>query len=131
MAAPERLKLAVLPHHLGVARLPATGGLPAWLDLSRPMTSITRTREELSVVCPEDMIPAQTRSERGFRAIQVEHKLDFGLTGILATLTGVLAEAQVSVFALSTFDTDYLLVRQHRLRAAIEALSAIADVREA
>lgn len=129
-AASQGLRLQVLPHRLGVARLPATAALPFWFDPAQPMTSVTRTREELSVVCEEQAIPHEVRAERGFRVIQVVGPLDFALIGILSVLTRALAEAEVSVFALSTFDTDYLLVRDHRLDAAVAALRSCPEVAE-
>jgi hypothetical protein len=84
--------------------------------------SITRTEEELSVVCPEAHVPPEVKRETGWRALKVEGPLDFSLTGILASLTAPLAEEKVSVFAVSTYDTDYLLVKGEQLEKAIRAL---------
>lgn len=84
--------------------------------------SITRTPEELSLVLPEENVPDGILAERGWSALQVQGPLDFSLTGILASLTAPLADAGISVFALSTYDTDYLLVRSETLSEAVAVL---------
>lgn len=83
---------------------------------------MTRTAEELSIVCPDAGVPAEVRAERGFRALKVRGPLDFSLAGVLASLAVPLARAGISVFALSTFDTDYILVRGEQLVGAVNAL---------
>jgi hypothetical protein len=85
---------------------------------------MTRTPDELSVVTDEAAVPADVRAEPGWRAIQVAEQLDFGLTGILASLAYPLARSGISLFAVSTFDTDYLLVKEDRLRDALTTLQA-------
>ena len=99
------------------------GDIPSWATRGK-FFSVTRTHEELSVVCPEASVPEGVRSEKGWRALRVSGVLDFSLVGVLASLTAPLAEAGVALFALSTFDTDYLLVKEHDLGKAIEALVA-------
>lgn len=85
--------------------------------------SVTRTAEELSVVCHKEDIPAGARADHGWRCFRVAGTLDFSLTGVLASLAAPLAEAGVSLFALSTFDTDYILVKDlPSARAALERL---------
>ena len=86
--------------------------------------SLTRTAEELSVVCLEDGIPAATRVEAGWRCLRVHGPLDFELTGVLSSLAGCLADQSVSIFAVSTYDTDYMLVKEESLRTAVKALTA-------
>ena len=115
------MPLVVLPDHLAICRLAPDAEWPAWA--AGPLVSITRTPEEVSVVCREDAVPAGTRVEGPWRALRVAGTLEFGLTGILAGLSGALAAAGVSCFALSTFDTDYLLVRAADLDRAVEALA--------
>ncbi|HJV22480.1 MAG TPA: ACT domain-containing protein [Holophagaceae bacterium] len=117
------MKLRPRPEILAVARLDAAAPWPAWA-LESPFASLTRTGEELSLVVPLDRVPTEVRSEGPWRALQVEGPLDFALVGILADLSGVLAQASISCFALSTFDTDYLLVKADRFPAAREALEA-------
>jgi len=99
-----RLNLHLLDHRLAICRLAPAGELPAWATAG-PLTSITRAATELSVVCPESAVPEGTKSVTGWRVFQVEGVLDFALTGILASLAQPLAEAGVSLFALSTYNT--------------------------
>jgi hypothetical protein len=94
-----------------VCRLPAGSLIPEWA-VDGGFASITRTPDELSIVCLQASAPPGIQSERGWRCFRVCGPLDFALTGILARLTAPLAAAGVPVFALSTFDTDYLLVRE-------------------
>lgn len=124
--APHRptLALDVLPDVLCVARLDPDASLPVSVLQSRGLVSLTRTVEELSVVCREQDAPAQARVERGWRALRVAGPLDVALTGVLASLAQPLADAGISLFAVSTFDTDYLLVREVALDRAVQALQA-------
>ncbi|WP_457653421.1 ACT domain-containing protein [Rhodocaloribacter sp.] len=116
------LTLSVLPHRLAVCRLAPDAERPAWAEAGA-FSSITRTPEELSVVCAEAHVPPGLRCERGWRALRVHGPLDFALTGILAALAVPLAEAGIPLFALSTFDTDYVLVHDDVLTRAGRALS--------
>ncbi len=117
----HRLDLVVLPGRYAVCRLPPSASVPTWATTAS-FSSITRTGEELSIVCAEEAVPADVHSERGWRCLRVAGTLDFGMVGVLAALLTPLATAAVSVFALSTFDTDYLLVREGDLGRAIDAL---------
>jgi hypothetical protein len=86
--------------------------------------SVTRTAEELSIVCPSDAVPDSVRTERDFRALKIEGPFDFSLTGILLAVIGPLADAGISIFAVSTYDTDYVLVKKKDLKHAVSVLSA-------
>ena len=121
----KTLNLKPLPQDLAICRLDPDRPVPENL-MQAPFYSITRTAQELSVVCPESAVPQNARAERGWKALKVEGPLDFATTGVLASLTGPLAEAHVSVFALSTYETDYLLIRSTDVTAAISALRAAA-----
>jgi hypothetical protein len=115
--------LSVDPARLAIARLEPGTGVPAEVS-GATFCSVTRTPDEVSVVAPEDVVPAAWRREGGWRALRVAGPLDFELVGVLAALLEPLAAAGVPVFALSTFDTDYLLVREERLADAVTALRA-------
>ena len=117
------LDLRVLPDRLAVCRLPAASLLPAWA-VSGGLSSATWTADETSIVCAEAAVPAGVAADRGWRALAVVGPLDFGLTGILLSIAQPLAEAGVSIFAVSTYDTDYILVKAGALSAAVAALSA-------
>lgn len=115
------LTLAILPGTYVVARLPPENPLPAWATEGR-LFSVTRTPDELSIVCETAHVPDGVQKEDGWRTLVIEGRLDFTVTGILAGLATALAAAGVSIFALSTYDTDYLLVREHDLPKAVAAL---------
>lgn len=117
------LPLTLLPDLLAVCRLPPDAPLPAWAA-GPGFVSITRTDEELSIVVRQDRVPGDITAVGPWRALKVQGPLDFALTGILAALTAPLAEAGISLFAIATYDTDYILVREERLQAAINALRA-------
>ena len=108
---------------LAVCRLPAADAVPAWADqVFQPLVSITRTAEELSVVLPQAEVPRGVQTEPGWRALSVRGPLPFHLTGILASLAVPLAEAGIPIFALSTHDTDWLLVGHAHVGDACAAL---------
>ena len=114
-------RLAVMPGRFDIHRLAPDAVVPEAI-LTGGFVSLTRTDEELSIVCREDLALNSDCCEKGWAGIKVVGPLDFALTGLLARLAGLLAAAGVSLFAISTFDTDYLLVKQDRLAAAVEAL---------
>ncbi|MGE5232861.1 MAG: ACT domain-containing protein [Acidobacteriota bacterium] len=120
------MRLLALPGGYAVCRLDPAAALPAWTAMATgdALWSVTRTAAELSIVCAEERVPAVTRAERGFRAFVVAGPLDFSAIGILAALTRPLAEAGISLIAISTFDTDYLLVRAGDLERAVAAWRA-------
>ena len=118
----NELTLTLLPGTFAICRLDAHSKIPSWA-CTGDFFSITYTAHELSIVCPQKSVPAGIRREEGYRCLKVKGPLDFALTGILDSLTGPLAQAGVSIFAVSTFDTDYLLVKQEQAKKAIVALS--------
>ena len=119
----RRLTLRLLPGKLAVCRLPPGAALPRWAR-GPGLVSFTRTAEELSVVVPERRVPRGVRAERGFRALGVQGPLTFSQVGVVASLAGPLARARISIFIVSTFDTDYVLVRDRDLGGALRALRA-------
>lgn len=112
------LTLSLLPDNFSICRLGPEVDIPPWA-LAGDFFSITRTKEELSLVCSQEVVPNGIQCEQGWRCIMVRGPLDFSITGILASLTTSLAEAGISIFAISTFDTDYLLVKADNLQRAI------------
>ena len=88
------------------------------------MTFVGKTPDELSLVCETALVPENTCArEDGWRALRVEGTLEFSLIGILSSITSVLAQAKISVFCVSTFDTDYVLVKEEKLADALTALT--------
>ena len=118
-----QLTLTILPEPFTIHRLSPESAIPDALYRSH-FFSITRSDEELSLVCESTLPIPSSVQEPGWRALQVQGPLDFALTGILARLATTLADADISLFALSTYDTDYLLVRENSLDKAVRALEA-------
>ena len=123
MAIAAQLKMEVLPGEFSIHQYPPAAAVPEAV-LTCSFYNICRTRDELSIVCRDNIALESPRCEKNWSCIKVIGPLEFGLTGILAHLAGLLAEAGISLFALSTFDTDYLLVKTDRLAAAVDALQA-------
>jgi hypothetical protein len=116
-----KLTLSIMPGTFAVCRLEPNAAIPAWATRGS-FFSLTRTPEEVSIVCPEDDVPADALAEKGWRGLKVEGPLDFAFTGVLASLARPLAAASVSIFALATYGTDYLLIKAHDMPRAVQAL---------
>ena len=115
------MDLTILADSLAICRLSPAADVPEWAMIGE-FVSITHSSDELSIVCAEEYVPADVQADREWRALRVEGPLDLALTGILASLANPLAEAQINLFAVSTFDTDYLLVKGYNLSRACEML---------
>jgi hypothetical protein len=113
--------LTILPDTFAICRLDANAAIPQWATAGS-FFSITRTAEELSIVCLQSVIPEGIRCERDWRCLQLAGPSPFTMIGVLASLVQPLTEAAISVIAVSTFDTDYLLVKSADLPAAIDTL---------
>jgi uncharacterized protein len=116
------LHVAVLPGIYAICRFPAGAPVPAWAAQANVLLSITRTPDELSIVCEAALVPPDVHAERGWSGLRLRGPLDFALVGVLAAIVEPLAQANVSVFAISTYDTDHVLIRASRLEQAIAAL---------
>ena len=119
----HQLRFIVLPDHLAVCRFNQDTPIPAWA-LSGTVFTITRTADELSVVCQQNLVPDGVRCERGWRCLRVAGTMDFSMIGVVASLSTPLAAAGVGIFVISTFDTDYLLVKNDDFSRAVAALRA-------
>jgi hypothetical protein len=118
----SNLALLVLPDTFAICRLSPDAPIPDWV-LTGSFFSITRTADELSIVCFQSNVPSEIQCDRDWRCLKVEGPLDLSLIGILASLTAPLARAGIGIFAVSTYDTDYLLVPEKRLEEAVLVLS--------
>jgi hypothetical protein len=119
----RKLTVHVRPGGYTVLRLPGDAPLPAsLLEPADGLVSVSRTADETSVVCPAERAFPAPQVEQGWRLLTVSGPLEFTLTGIMAALSGALAAAGVPLFAMSTFDTDHLLVRDDDLVRASQAL---------
>ncbi len=114
--------ISVLKDDYKVCRMNAFDGIPKWV-LDTPLSSITRTAEELSIVCPNQVAPEQFKCEQEWKCLKIHGPLGFDEVGIISSLTKVLAEAEISVFVLSTFETDYILVKRLNLEKAAKVLA--------
>lgn len=124
------LPLEVLPDTLAICRLPADAAVPPWATGQAAFLTVTRTSDELSITAVQSAVPAGTRCERDYRALRVRGTLPPDLVGILLSIAEPLARAGLAIFAISTYDTDYVLVKARDLPAALEALRAAGhDVR--
>ncbi len=118
------MELRTLPETLAIVRLAADAPVPPWVG-GHDFLAVVRTRNELSIVCRDDTVPQDhTEVQRGFRCLVVAGTLDFALTGVIAQLAQPLADAGISIFGVSTYDTDQILVREDHLEAAKTALRA-------
>lgn len=114
------MKLQIIPHELCVCRLSSVTDA----DLSCDFYFMAKTDEEISLVCPSDSVPKRLLArEDGWRAFRLESPLDFSLTGVLSPIASLLAAADVPIFAVSTFNTDYILVKSENLARAASLLS--------
>ena len=123
MSARPALTLRLLPGTFAVCRLPPEAPDPEWAR--GVFVSVTRTREELSVVCEENCVPQGVHRQGDYACLVVAGPLDFALTGVMASLAGPLAEAGISIFPLGTYDTDYVFVRRNETLRAIAALQEV------
>jgi len=117
------LTFSVLPEALAICRLEKDAAIPAWAARGE-FFSVTRTTDELSVICAARNVPADICAERPWRALKVRGPFDFSQVGVLASLAAPLAKAGISIFALATYDTDYVLVAERSLDQAIQVLRA-------
>jgi hypothetical protein len=124
MASLSSLTIEALPTRLAIVRFPPAAGVPQ-LPLGGAFLSLTITPDEISIVCAEEEIPdGGAAVSSGWRALRVAGELDFSLIGVMAALTSTLSAARVSVFTLSTYNTDYLLVQADGFEGAVAALRA-------
>ncbi|WIG61221.1 MAG: hypothetical protein OJF49_003969 [Ktedonobacterales bacterium] len=126
------LALILLPELFAICRLPPDAPLPAWAAEVEhgDFVSITRTADELSIVCPQARVPTGVQAVSDYCCLKVEGPLDFALTGVMVALAAPLAHVGISVFAVATYDTDYLLIQSADLPRARAALTGAGhDVR--
>jgi len=112
--------LTLLPDTYAICRLDGHAAIPSWASTGT-FSSITRTSDELSIVCLQSLVPDGIRCERDWRCFKLAGPIPFSTVGVLASLVQPLAEAGIGVFAVSTFDTDYVLVKAVDLHRAIDA----------
>jgi len=117
------LTLLTLDGAFAVCRLGSDATVPSWAT-SGSFFSITRSPDELSVLCSENAVPSHVKAERGWRCLRVGGVIPFSDVGVIASLAAPLAEAEISTFTISTFDTDYLLVKESDFKKAHAVLQS-------
>jgi len=117
----RRLVFSLLEAPLAVCRLESSAPVPEWAA-GGPFVSVTRTADELSVICPEAAVPAGTVAVPGWRGLKLEGPFDFSVTGLVSSFSRLLADAGISLLVVCTYDTDYLLVKGVDLDRAIVCL---------
>jgi hypothetical protein len=123
-----KLTLEWIPGKFAMARYPSDAEIPPWALDSHVLMSVTRTHDELSIIAPDDQVPFNVKCERGFIALRILERLDFNLLGIVSRLSRALADAQVPIIAVSTYDTDIILFKKDKKEIAKAALASVADV---
>jgi hypothetical protein len=121
MPVESQRSLIVLPQDFAVCKLGPRAAIPSWATAG-DFFSITRTVDELSIVCSQNSVPAGIHCERDWRCLRVAGAMPFSIVGVVARLTAAIAEAGISVFVVSTFDTDYVLTKQKDWATALDAL---------
>ena len=123
MKSQHQLTLHLLPQKFSVCRLAPDSAVPQWA-LRGVVHSVTRTADELSIVGESKYVPSSVQAEKGFRCFKLEGPFPFAMTGVLASVIGPLAKAGVSIFAISTYDTDFVMVKEKSLNKALKVLCA-------
>ena len=119
----DKLTLSLLPGEYAVCKLEPERDIPEWITYNT-FWSVTKTQDEMSIVCPQNQVPKDVKAESEWRILEVEGPLDFSMTGVVNCLTKPLTDSKISVFILSTYLTDYLLIRSKDIKTAIEVLRA-------
>lgn len=125
----SKFVLSVLPETLGICRFDDGSPIPDWAQNAN-FCSITRTRTELSIVCRQEEIPGGVLVEKDWRAFKLEGNISLESVGIIAVLSKPLADAGISIFNISTYETNYILVEDKNLEKAVEILSIFCEIRQ-
>ena len=116
--------LTILPQKYAVCRLEPNGPIPYWALLGDDFVSLTRTRSELSIACLQENVPEEIQAERGWRCAKVEGSFAFSVAGVHVSLAIPLAQANISILAIATYETDHLLIKEEDLERAVQVLEA-------
>jgi len=120
----RQLKLSLLKDKYAICTLPNTAPIPDWALTETPV-SITRTDKELTIVCAQDIIPLELQCDFNWRCFKIDGSFDLNQIGVISSISSPLADAGISIYVISTYDTDYFLVQNENLEQAISTLSDI------
>jgi hypothetical protein len=117
-----RRPYSLLPGNFAICRLAADAAIPSWALRPAKFSSVCRTAEELSIVCAEEFVPPEIKAERGWACFKLKGPIPFFETGVLASFIQPLSENAIPIFAISTFDTDYVLIKEEFTERAAAVL---------
>ncbi len=117
-----KLTLSILPQRYAVCRLDPNGHIPHWALLGDDFISLTRTCDELSIICLQENVPPETKAARRWRCVKAEGPFEFSVAGVHASVAIPLAEANISVLAVATYENDHLLIQEEDLEQAVRVL---------
>lgn len=117
----KNISIKLLEGKYAVCKLGVTESIPEWCR-DNSFVSITRTADELSIVCLQNNVPEGVNAERDWNILKIEGQLDFSLIGIISSISSILAKKEISIFVISTFNTDYILVKEKNIENTIKAL---------
>ena len=118
----RKLKLSLLEEKYGICTLPKDAPIPHWVS-KESLVSITRTGKELTIVCKQDIIPSKLQSDLNWRCFKIDGSFDLSQIGVISSISSPLADAGISIYVISTYDTDYFLVKDDNLEKSISVLS--------
>jgi uncharacterized protein len=119
-----RLRFTIVPGEFAVSRLDPVAAIPEWALRPSNLMALVRTSDELSLVCPAEHVPTGTQAEYGWMCLKLIGPFPFSMTGILASFIAPLSSKQISILALATFDTDYVLIKEESWERARRVLQA-------
>ena len=120
----RQLQLSLLKDKYGICTLPNTAPIPDWA-LTQSLASITRTEKELTIVCRLEILPSQYQSDLNWRCFKIDGSFDLNQIGVISSISSPLADAGISIYVISTYDTDYFLIQEQNLEQTISTLSDI------
>ena len=119
-----KITLQTLKDVLAVCRLEPNKGVPNWVRFDKnDFTSVTQTPDEFSIVCNQSLVPFDVKAEKNWRVIRIKGQLDFSLVGILKKVICPLSENKISIYTISTYDTDYILIKEDNFEKAMQILA--------
>ena len=118
----RQLQLSLLKDKYGICTLPNTAPIPDWA-LTQSLASITRTEKELTIVCRLEILPSQYQSDLKWRCFKIDGSFDLNQIGVISSISSPLADAGISIYVISTYDTDYFLIQEQNLEKTISVLS--------
>ena len=119
----RQLQLSLLKDKYGICTLPNTAPIPDWA-LTQSLASITRTEKELTIVCRLEILPSQYQSDLKWRCFKIDGSFDLNQIGVISSISSPLAHAGISIYVISTYDTDYFLIQEQNLEKTISVISS-------